>query len=85
MARNLTVSGGFLDGASHLLVDRDNKFLPLRTYLEGMTDTDVVLVPKYSETRLQENLLKFKLLRARQKPYLGARMVQLISRSAKPP
>ncbi|MFT5410977.1 MAG: hypothetical protein ACI9NC_003710, partial [Verrucomicrobiales bacterium] len=44
-----------------------------------------VLVPKYSETRLQENLLKFKLLRARQKPYLGARMVQLISRSAKTP
>ncbi|MFT5040112.1 MAG: putative transposase [Hyphomicrobiaceae bacterium] len=31
MARNLTASGGFLDGASHLLIDRDTKFLPLRT------------------------------------------------------
>ena len=48
MARNLTASGGFLDGASHLLIDRDTKFLPLRTYLEGMTDTDVVLLPPRS-------------------------------------
>ncbi|MFT4548415.1 MAG: putative transposase [Pseudoalteromonas tetraodonis] len=35
MARNLTACGGFLDGASHLLVDRDTKFQPRRTYLEG--------------------------------------------------
>ena len=48
MARNLTASGGLLDGASHLLIDRDTKFLPLRTYLEGMTDTDVVLIPPRS-------------------------------------
>ena len=48
MARNLTASGGFLDDASHLLVDRDTKFLPLRTYLKGMTDTDVVLLPPRS-------------------------------------
>ncbi|MDG2122314.1 MAG: integrase core domain-containing protein [Verrucomicrobiales bacterium] len=48
MARNLTASGGFLDGATHLLVDRDTKFLPLRTYLEGMTDTRVVLLPPRS-------------------------------------
>jgi transposase InsO family protein len=48
MERNLTASGGFLDGASHLLIDRDTKFLPLRTYLNGMTDTDVVLLPPRS-------------------------------------
>jgi putative transposase len=45
MARNLTACGGFLDGASHLLVDRDTKF---RTYLNDMTDTDVVLLPPRS-------------------------------------
>lgn len=48
MARNLKASGGFLDGATHLLVDRDTKFLPLRTYLEAMTDTKVVLLPPSS-------------------------------------
>jgi putative transposase len=48
MARNLTASGGFLENASHLLVDRDTKFLPLRAYVEGMTDTDVVLLPPRS-------------------------------------
>jgi putative transposase len=48
MARNLTASGGFLAGASHLFIDQDTKFLPLRTYLEGMTDTEVVLLPPRS-------------------------------------
>ncbi|MFT5109643.1 MAG: putative transposase, partial [Pseudoalteromonas tetraodonis] len=48
VARNLTACGGFLDGASHLLVDRDTKFLPLRTYLKGMTDMDIVLLPPRS-------------------------------------
>jgi len=48
MARNLTASGGFLAGASHVLVDRDTKVLPLRTYVEGMTDTDLVLLPARS-------------------------------------
>jgi putative transposase len=49
MARNLTdCQGGFLDDASHILIDRDTKFLPLRTYVEGMTDTDVVLLPPRS-------------------------------------
>ncbi len=48
MARNLTARGGFLDGAGHLLVNRDTKFLPLRTYLEGMTDTEVALLPPRS-------------------------------------
>ncbi|MFT5854372.1 MAG: putative transposase [Verrucomicrobiales bacterium] len=47
-ARNLTACGGFLNDASHLLVDRDTKFQPLRTYLEGMTDTEVVLLPPRS-------------------------------------
>jgi len=48
MARNLTACGGFLYDTSHLLFDRDTKFLPLRTYLNGMTDTDVVLLPPRS-------------------------------------
>jgi putative transposase len=49
MARNLTdCQGGFLNDASHLLIDRDTKFLPLRTYVEAMTDTDVVLLPPRS-------------------------------------
>ncbi|MFT5105956.1 MAG: putative transposase [Pseudoalteromonas tetraodonis] len=49
MARNLTATGGFLDDVSHLLIDRDTKFLPLRTYLNDMTDTDVVLLPPRSQ------------------------------------
>ncbi|MFT5410149.1 MAG: putative transposase [Verrucomicrobiales bacterium] len=48
MARNLTASRGFIDGASHLLIDRDTKFQQLRTYLNDMTDTDVVLLPPRS-------------------------------------
>ena len=49
IARNLTgCEDGFLNDASHLLVDRDTKFQPLRTYLEGMTNTDVVLLPPRS-------------------------------------
>ncbi len=49
MARNLTDGqGGFLNNASHLLIDRDTKFLPLRAYLNDMTDTDVVLLPPRS-------------------------------------
>ncbi len=39
MARNLTACSGFLDDASHLLVDRDTTFLPLRTYVGDMTDS----------------------------------------------
>ena len=49
MARNLTNShDGFLKEASHLLVDRDTKFEPLRTYMNEMTDTKVVLLPPRS-------------------------------------
>jgi putative transposase len=59
MARNLTdCQAGFLIDASHLLIDRDTKFLPLRTYLEGMTDTDVVLLPPRSPN-LNANLERY--------------------------
>ena len=58
MARNLTACGGFLDGASHLLVDRDTKFLPLRTYVEGMADTQIVLLPPRSPN-LNANLERY--------------------------
>jgi putative transposase len=59
MARNLTdCQSGFLNDASHLLIDRDTKFLPLRTYLEGMTGTDVVLLPPRSPN-LNANLERY--------------------------
>ena len=46
MARNLIdFEDGFLKDTGHLIVDRDSKFLPLRTYVEGMTETTVVLLP----------------------------------------
>ena len=49
IARNLTDGGdGFLKDASHLRVDRDTKFLPLRSYLKDMTPTDVVVLPPKS-------------------------------------
>jgi putative transposase len=49
MARNLTdCDEGFLKDASHLIVDRDTKFLPLRTYVDDLTDTEIVLLPARS-------------------------------------
>jgi len=49
MARNLTAcQGGFLEGASYLLVDRDTKFLPFRGYAEDLTETRIVLLPPKS-------------------------------------
>jgi hypothetical protein len=48
MARNLTGYDGFLLGASYLLIDRDTKFLPLRAYMDEMTDTKIVLLPPRS-------------------------------------
>jgi len=49
MARNLTdCDEGFLKDMSHLVVDRDTKFLPLRTYVEDTTETTVVLLPPKS-------------------------------------
>ena len=49
MARNLTdCDEGFLKDASHLIVDRDTKFVPLRTYVDDLTDTEIVLLPARS-------------------------------------
>ena len=48
MARNLTGYDGFLLGASYLLIDRDTTFLPLRAYMDEMTDTKIVLLPPRS-------------------------------------
>jgi hypothetical protein len=46
MARNLTdCDEGFLKDASHLIVDRDTKFVPLRSYVDDLTDTEMVLLP----------------------------------------
>ncbi len=48
MARNLTGYDGILLGASDLLIDRDTKFLPLRTYMSELTNTKIVLLPPRS-------------------------------------
>ena len=43
MARNLTCDDdGLLDGTTHLILDRDTKFLPPRRYLEEQTSTEAV-------------------------------------------
>ncbi len=48
-ARELTNGqDGFLRNASDLLMDRDTKFSPLRTFLKTCTDTKVVLLPPRS-------------------------------------
>jgi len=56
MARNLTGYDGILLGASYLLIDRDTKFLPLRTYMSELTNTKIVLLPPRSPnwSRLRE-------------------------------
>ena len=49
MARNLTDSqDGFLKDSTHILVDRDTKFLPLRKFLETSTDNEPVVLPPRS-------------------------------------
>ncbi|HIF01648.1 MAG TPA: helix-turn-helix domain-containing protein [Fuerstia sp.] len=49
ICRNLPdAEDGFLKGASHLIVDRDNSFLALRDYMEQHTEIDVVLLPPKS-------------------------------------
>jgi putative transposase len=48
IARNLTGYDGFLSSASYLLVDRDTKFLPFRTYVTDFTNTKIVLLPPKS-------------------------------------
>ena len=49
MARNLTDSqDGFLRNSTHILVDRDTKFLPLREFLETSTEIEPVVLPPRS-------------------------------------
>ena len=49
MARNLTDSQeGFLRSSTHILVDRDTKFSPLREFLETCTEIKPVLLPPKS-------------------------------------
>ncbi len=49
MARNLTdPKDGFLRNSSHLLIDRNTKFLPLREFLETCTEIEPVVLPPRS-------------------------------------
>lgn len=49
VCRNLTDSeDGFLKNATHLIVDRDTCFIPLRNFVEQHTETEVVLLPPKS-------------------------------------
>jgi hypothetical protein len=46
ICRNLTdCEDGFLSNASHLIVDRDSSFIPMRGFIEQNTETEVVLLP----------------------------------------
>jgi putative transposase len=59
MARNLTdCEDGFLRSANYLIVDRDTKFRPLRTYMDAMTATKIVLLPPRSPN-LNANLERY--------------------------
>ena len=46
--RHLTDFEGFLNGASHLIVDRDTSFLALRDFISTHTETEIVLLPPKS-------------------------------------
>ena len=48
VARNLTGSEGFLENASHLILDRDTCFQPLRSFLKEQTEVEPVLLPPQS-------------------------------------
>ncbi|MCA9076310.1 MAG: integrase core domain-containing protein [Planctomycetaceae bacterium] len=48
MARNLTDDEGFLAGTTHLILDRDTKFVPLRRYLDEHTAVKPVVLPPRS-------------------------------------
>ncbi|MCA9025779.1 MAG: hypothetical protein KDA86_11280 [Planctomycetaceae bacterium] len=49
MAWNLTCDeDGFLIGTTHLILDRDTKFVPLRRYLQEHTVVNPVLLPPLS-------------------------------------
>jgi putative transposase len=45
VCRNLTdCEDGFLRNASHLIVDRDSSFIPMRGFIEHNTETEVILL-----------------------------------------
>ncbi|QDU82527.1 Integrase core domain protein [Polystyrenella longa] len=48
VARNLTGDDGFLEHASHLILDRDTSFQPLRSFLKEQTEIEPVLLPPKS-------------------------------------
>ena len=45
VARNLTGSEGFLENASHLILDRDTCFQPLRSFLKEQAEIQPALLP----------------------------------------
>ncbi|QDU82505.1 Integrase core domain protein [Polystyrenella longa] len=48
VGRNLTGDDGFLESASHLILDRDTCFQPLRSFLKNQTEIEPVLLPPKS-------------------------------------
>jgi transposase InsO family protein len=49
MGRNLTdPQDGFLRNSTHILMDRDTKFLPLRDFMETSTEIETILLPPKS-------------------------------------
>ncbi|QDU82486.1 Integrase core domain protein [Polystyrenella longa] len=48
VARNLTGDDGFLEHASHLILDCDTSFQPLRSFLKEQTQIEPVLLPPKS-------------------------------------
>ena len=48
IARNLTCDDGFLERASHLILDRDTCFQPLCTFLNEQTHIEPVTLPPKS-------------------------------------
>ena len=49
ICRNLTdCEDGFLKDASHVIIDRDNSFLPMRAFLENNTATKTIVLPRKS-------------------------------------
>ena len=49
ICRNLTdAEDGFLNGASHLIVDRDPRFVAMRSFVEQNTEAEIVSLPPRS-------------------------------------
>ncbi|QDU82502.1 Integrase core domain protein [Polystyrenella longa] len=48
VGRDLTGSDGFLENATHLILDRDTCFQPLRSFLKEQTEIEPVLLPPKS-------------------------------------